>query len=187
MTIVFCNGKGGAGKTTLSILLGCALADAGRRVGLIDRDPQGTAARWVAETDGGLELVRPGERYDATIVDTPPRLESSALHESLAGADRVILVSSPSPADLWTSQDTAKLIGRHYRGEKSAVLFNQVQRNTTLARELPMIGDRIGLPVLSRQMGRRQSYQHAMLLGWKALDAPAREEVLQVALEIITF
>jgi chromosome partitioning protein len=66
-------------------------------------------------------------------------------------------------------------------------LFNQVQRQTTLARELPLIGERIGLPVLSRQVGRRQAYQHAMLLGWSALDAAAREEILQVALEIITF
>ena len=50
MIIAFCNGKGGAGKTTLSVLLGCALADAGRRVGLLDRDPQRTATRWIQET-----------------------------------------------------------------------------------------------------------------------------------------
>ncbi len=187
MTIVFCNGKGGAGKTTLSILLGCALVDAGRKVGLLDRDPQQTATRWVKETKAGLRLAVPGERYDTTIIDTPPRLESPALQESLQAADRVILVSSPSPADLWTSQDTARLITTHYRGGKSAVLFNQVQRQTTLARELPLIGERICLPVLSRQVGRRQAYKHAMLLGWSALDAAAREEILQVALEIITF
>ena len=187
MTIVFCNGKGGAGKTTLSILLGCALVDAGRKVGLVDRDPQHTATRWVSDSKAGLKLAVSTERYDVTIIDTPPRLESPALKESLEAADRVILVSSPSPADLWTSQDTARLITTHYRGEKSAVLFNQVQRQTTLARELPLIGERIGLPVLSRQVGRRQAYQHAMLLGWSALDAAAREEILQVALEIITF
>jgi chromosome partitioning protein len=187
MTIVFCNGKGGAGKTTLSILLGCALADAGRRVALIDRDPQKTATRWLQETDTGVELAVAGETYDATIIDTPPRLESEALHRSLRDADRVVLVSSPSPADLWTSQDTVKVIREHYRGEKAALLFNQVLRNTTLAKELPILGERIGLAPLKRQIGRRQSYQHAMLLGWKALDAPAREEILQVALEIITF
>tara|TARA_B110000305_G_C19453349_1_gene649349 strand:- start:207 stop:770 length:564 start_codon:yes stop_codon:yes gene_type:complete len=187
MNIVFCNGKGGAGKTTLSILLGCALADAGRRVGLVDLDPQRTASRWVEETKPGLEIAVDGQNYDATIVDTPPRLESVALHDGLRKADRVILVSSPSPADLWTSQDTVGVIEQHYNGGKAAVLFNSVQRNTTLAKELPAIGARLDLPVLSRQVTRRQSYQHAMLLGWPALDATAREEILQVALEIITF
>jgi hypothetical protein len=36
-------------------------------------------------------------------------------------------------------------------------------------------------------VARRQAYQHALLLGWKALDGGAREEILQVALEIVTF
>ncbi len=187
MNIVFCNGKGGAGKTTLSALLGCALVDAGRRVAIEDRDPQRTATRWIEETGPGLEVAVKDQVYDATIVDTPPRLDSPLLHEALRRADRVILVSSPSPADLWTSQDTVKVIREHYQGDKAAVLFNSVQRNTTLAKELPNLGARLDLTVLNRQIGRRQSYQHAMLLGWSALDAKAREEILQAAIEILTF
>ena len=71
--------------------------------------------------------------------------------------------------------------------EKAALLFNQVQRQTLLARELAPLAERIGLPALTHQVARRQCYQHAMVLGWKALDGPAREEILQVALEITTF
>jgi chromosome partitioning protein len=187
MVITFCNGKGGAGKTTLSILLGCALADAGRHVAFLDRDPQQTATRWIQETKPALALAQPDTAYDALIIDTPPRLDSSAVHESLARADKIVLVSSPSPADLWTSQDTVRVIREHYRKDKAALLFNQVQRQTLLARELEPLAARIGLPALHHQIGRRQCYQHALLLGWKALDATAREEILQVALEIITF
>jgi len=188
MVIVFCNGKGGAGKTTLALLLGCALADAGRRVGLIDRDPQRTATRWLETTKPpALEAVTNGTHYDSVIIDTPPRLESPLVHESLQQADKVILVSSPSPADLWSSQDTVQVIQQHYHKQKAALLFNQVQRQTVLGRELDSLAARVGLPSLRHQVARRQAYQHAMLLGWKALDASAREEILQVALEIVTF
>jgi chromosome partitioning protein len=187
MVIAFCNGKGGAGKTTLSVLLGSALAGAGRRVGLIDRDPQRTATRWIEHNRPEAFELDAGADYGAVIVDTAPRLDSPLVHESLRQADKVILVTSPSPADLWTSQDTVQVIRQHYSGPKAAILFNQVQRQTVLARELDALAERIGLPALRHSVSRRQAYQHAMLLGWKALDAGAREEILQVALEIITF
>jgi hypothetical protein len=53
-------------------------------------------------------------------------------------------------------------------------------------RELDPLAARIGLPALVHTVARRQAYQHALLLGWKALDGGAREEILQVALEIVT-
>ncbi len=184
MKITVCNGKGGAGKTTLSVLLASAFRQAGHRVALLDRDPQGTATRWIGETHD-VELAVAGGDHRILIIDTPPQLDSPLLHQSLAESDCALLVSSPSPADLWTSQDSVAVIRRHLpAGRPARILFNQVQPRTVLGKDLATLAQRIGLPALSAHIGRRQAFQHAALLGWSALDAASREELLQAALEL---
>jgi chromosome partitioning protein len=182
--LTVCNGKGGAGKTTLSVLLATAFAKAGHRVALLDCDPQATATRWLAQT-GEVPIAKPGEDWPMLIIDTPPQLASPNLHAALAQSDAALLVSSPSPADLWTSQDTVAVIRQHLpEGRPARLIFNQVQARTVLAKDLATLAGHIGLPALSAHIGRRQAYQHAAILGWRALDKEGREELLQTALEI---
>lgn len=183
MTITLCNGKGGSGKTTLTILLASALTEAGHAVAVLDTDPQKTATRWIAETNQ-LQLDRSGLARTVTFIDTPPRLESKEVSKAMHQANVIVVVSSPSPADLFTSRDTAELIRREKLQNRARLLFNQVQAGTVLARELDDLAERIGLPALKNRVHRRQAYQHAVLLGWKSLSADAREEVFKVALEI---
>jgi chromosome partitioning protein len=157
--------------------------EAGHEVAVLDTDPQKTASRWI-EAVGGLQLAKEGQSYNALVIDTAPRLDSHAVADSIRRADVVILVTSPSPADLFTSQDTAAVIEREGAQRRARILFNQVQPGTILARELDDMAERIGLPALRGRLHRRQAYQHAVLLGWKSLHSEAREELLKVALEI---
>lgn len=179
--ITVCNGKGGSGKTTATILLGLALVEAGHKAKVLDTDPQNTASRWI--NDGGLPLG--SEDQSATVlVDTPPRLDSPDLRKSILESDIIIVVSSPSPADLFTSQDTAQLIGELDAADRTRLLFNQVQEGTILSRGLEDTAKQIGLQSLNSVLTRRQCYQHAVLLGWNALPPKAKEEVFKMALEV---
>lgn len=187
MVITLANAKGGAGKSTLAVLLAHALAEAGKRVALRDLDPQGTARKWIAACGKSIKVAmyESGKEYDAVFIDTPPRLE--ALPAALAGSSVAVIVCSPSPADLWTTRDTAAAIRQALpKGARIRLLFNGVVSNTVLSRDLPALAERIGVKALRSTISRRQCYQHAAVLGWTALDAAAREEVFKAALEILT-
>src|SRR3982750_2877390 len=84
--IAIANQKGGVGKTTTAVNLGCALAERGQRILIIDLDPQANATSAL-----GLQGVEGASVYD-------PLLGSGSVIDKIipTRVDRLFFV----PADL---------------------------------------------------------------------------------------
>lgn len=115
--IAMCNQKGGVGKTTSTINLGASLAEYGRRVLLVDLDPQGALS-------AGLGV--PHYELDATIhnvlVDARVSIDDVMVHTRVKNLDLV-----PSNIDLSAAE---------------IQLVNEVGREQTLGRALYPVLDR---------------------------------------------
>ena len=88
--VAMCNQKGGVGKTTTTINLGAALADYGRRVLLVDFDPQGALSVGLGIDAHDLEL----SVYNL-VIERGIRAEDILLKTSVRGMDLL-----PSNIDL---------------------------------------------------------------------------------------
>ena len=102
--IAVANQKGGVGKTTTAINLGAALADAGRRILLLDLDPQGHTA---------IGLGIDPETLPATMYDVLTR--RATLEEIVTGAGVQRLAVAPSNIDLAMGEiELAGVAGREF-------------------------------------------------------------------------
>ena len=117
MNITLLAKKGGVGKSTLSILLYEAFRQAGKTVSMHDWDAQGTTSKAMELITGHKPEI--DRKADITIYDTPPNLEHTATATAVRSADIALVVTSPSPADVWEAEDAVRFV--QSRNPKAAV------------------------------------------------------------------
>jgi MinD-like ATPase involved in chromosome partitioning or flagellar assembly len=175
--------KGGVGKSTVSLLLYEAFRQAGKTVVIQDWDAQGTSSKSLELIGGdGARPVKP----DITIYDTPPSLEHTATATAVRNADIALVVTSPAPADIWEAEEAVKFVQARNPKAVVRVMFNKVRKGTILGRLVDSSAKQISVPPLPVSLSARECYQHAVAQGWKALDGPAREEVLHLTVALLS-
>ncbi len=207
MIVAFLNQKGGVGKTTLAINLAGAWAAQGRRVTVLDADPQASALDWAqARSHAGLprafgvvglprdtlhqEAPALARGVDHVVIDGPPRV-ASLLRSALLAADLVIVPVQPSPLDGWASAEMLRLIdeARLYRSAlRARFVLNRCAARTVIARETAQALADQETGALVHTVGQRVLFAEAMQTGRFAAELDpqglAAAEIAAVAAEI---
>lgn len=192
--------KGGTGKSTAVRCFAVEALKAGRRVVVIDADPQPTCHRWgqrrvasgiavplvVVPGPGGLTAQVEGFRaqgVDLILVDTPPTA-TPAVNAALDASTAAIVVTRPNPEDLESVQESLRVAGAQRR--RCGVILWQTPpdkrvKAVTLAREaLEVMGAVVCPTAVSASIAYPYAYAEGLTPQERDPEGRARAELADV-------
>jgi chromosome partitioning protein len=192
--------KGGTGKSTAVRCLAVEALKAGRRVVIIDVDPQPTCYRWgqrrsaagipvplvVMPTAGGIAAQVEDfrrQQVDLVLIDTPPTA-SPAVNAALDVSAAAVVVTRPNPEDLESVQESLRVASAQQR--QTGVILWQASpdkrvRAVALAREaLVAMGASVCPTAISASVSYPYAYAEGLTPQEREPEGRARAELADV-------
>ena len=179
--------KGGVGKTTLALHLAVLAHEAGRKVLLVDLDPQGSASAWWQARENPqpqMETTDPASLdallkkagvagIDLAVIDTRPSAEADAVQVASV-SDYLLVPTRPAIMDLRAILGTLDIVkgGRH----RASIVLNACPPPRGSIGEASVTSDArkalkaFGVPVAPISIVQRAVMSHALLGGLVASE-----------------
>jgi chromosome partitioning protein len=184
--IMLLNSKGGCGKSTIATSLASYYATQGKRVALVDYDPQVSSLDWLERRPSnrpeiiGVEGHKDGMTHlprnsDIVVIDAPARSHGPELTNLVRHADTIIVPVLPSSIDMQAATkflDELKKVGKVARKQvKVAVVANRVREQTLIFEQLDGYLDSMRTPYVAA-FREAQNYIRAYTRGLGVFELP---------------
>ncbi|MAF82749.1 MAG: AAA family ATPase [Gammaproteobacteria bacterium] len=184
--IMVLNSKGGCGKSTIATNLASYYAAEGKRVALVDYDPQASSLDWLdrrpesrakiiginGARDGLTHLPRNAE---IVIEDAPARSHGTELTALVRRAETLIVPVLPSAIDMQAStkflEELAKVGKVKRKKVKIAVVANRVRESTIIFDQLDEYLEGLKMPYVAT-FREAQNYIRAYIRGLGIFELP---------------
>lgn len=172
------NPKGGAGKSTLCLVIALSLAERGGRIAILDTDEAEPFKRWNAKRNGPLAVVadlddsslidavrRERTRNDLVLIDTQG-VASVIATRAIGLSDLVLVPLQPSVLDTVEAEKAILMIRSEERmrerkiGLRAVLTRTSPQVPTKRTKEIVQLLDKIGVATLRTQLHQRVAYEN---------------------------